>query len=589
MRERTLVRHFLHGLLDNDLISPHADRHQVLSVGVAALVTSSLFVTVLMGTQYVFMPFQSPGRTASAAVSDRFLYSGWSMIVMALVAVTQWDALVLDRRDAAILAPLPIAHRAIVSAKLAAVALFATAFAVALNGVPSVLHPVLMVATQSIGMYAVVALVAAHVAAVFASGAFGFLAVLACRGLLRAVLGEARFARVSLAAQTSLVLGLSVLFLLLPGLAPDLSGDRLASRQFPPLAGVLLWFPGLHELLAGHVIDAWPRGPLPGYTSGWESQALALYRRQQPVLRELGATGLVAFGAVALTAFVTYVWNSRQLPAPAVPPAARRRGRTGTGLEWLARHVMVRHPVAQGGFFFTLRVLARSAPHRLALAVSMAIGLAVSTTILRGIDLGPAARDAVTLPVGLLAIQNLLLMTLVGGLRHAMHVPAELRANWTFHLAFAGDERPYLSGVKRAALLSVVCPVLLALLPLHAAILGPKTAAVHAAWGALIALGLLEVAMLGLHKLPFASAYVPTGRLRTVGPPLLLLALGSAYALAWIERLALSTDNSGVLLAVAGAVVLALRGLDAMQRRSHVAMDLDEAPSPPTQRLGLAG
>jgi hypothetical protein len=218
----------------------------------------------------------------------------------------------------------------------------------------------------------------------------------------------------------------------------------------------------------------------------------------------------------------------------------------------------------------------------------VAIGLAISTIILRGIDLG-SAPDVASLPVGLLAIQILLVMALVAGLRHAMHVPAELRANWTFHMAFAGDERPFISGVKRAAILVVVCPVLLALAPLHAAILGPKFAAVHAAWGALAALGFLEAAMLGFRKIPFASAYVPTGRLRTFGPPLVLAALAGAYALAWIERLALSTDNSGVLLAIAGALVLALRGLDALQRRSQVAMDLDEAPSPPTQRLGLAG
>jgi hypothetical protein len=234
-----------------------------------------------------------------------------------------------------------------------------------------------------------------------------------------------------------------------------------------------------------------------------------------------------------------------------------------------------------------MRVLARSAPHRVALAVTGAVGLAVSTTILRGIDF--TALDTRSPPAGLLAIQMLLLMAVVAGLRHAMHVPAELKANWTFYLAFAGDERSFMSGVKRAAILLVVGPVLLALAPMHVAILGPKTAVIHAAWGALAALGLVEAAVLGFRKIPFASAYVPTGRLRTFGPPLVLAGLGGAYALAWIERLALRTDNASLLLAITGVLVIALRRVNTVQRRSHMAIDLDEAPSPPTQRLGLAG
>ena len=45
------------------------------------------------------MPFPSPGRIAMNALNDRCLYLSWSMMVMALVAVTAWDGLVLDARD----------------------------------------------------------------------------------------------------------------------------------------------------------------------------------------------------------------------------------------------------------------------------------------------------------------------------------------------------------------------------------------------------------------------------------------------------------------------------------------------------------
>ena len=46
------------------------------------------------------------------------------MLVMALAAVAQWDALALDARDTAVLGLLPIPKSVIVRAKLAATALF---------------------------------------------------------------------------------------------------------------------------------------------------------------------------------------------------------------------------------------------------------------------------------------------------------------------------------------------------------------------------------------------------------------------------------------------------------------------------------
>jgi hypothetical protein len=256
-------------------------------------------------------------------------------------------------------------------------------------------------------------------------------------------------------------------------------------------------------------------------------------------------------------------------------------------LAWTTRRLLVRHPVAQAGFFFTLQVLARSVSHRLALVASLAVGLAASTGALRGIELRQTV-DLLSVPVSLWAIQNLLLFALLAGIRHAVRVPAELRANWTFHLAFAGDERPYMSGVNRAVLLGVAMPVLLGLFPLHAFILGTAIACTHAASGALLALLLIEGTTLGFRKLPFASAYVPTGQLKTMGLPLVLMAMAAAYGLAWIERLAIATDNTLMLLAVIATLAVGLHGLDLWQRRERKVIDLDEGPAPATQRFELS-
>ena len=67
------------------------------------------------------------GRTRLDAgarrADDRLFYIALSMIVCALLAVAQWDSLVVDVRDAAILEPLPVPTGTIRRAKLAAVAL----------------------------------------------------------------------------------------------------------------------------------------------------------------------------------------------------------------------------------------------------------------------------------------------------------------------------------------------------------------------------------------------------------------------------------------------------------------------------------
>ena len=116
MREQLLTRHFLQRCLENDLVSPDSDRHDVLALVFSILLASTLFITVALSLKFMFMPLQSPGRTAVLATDDRMFFLTCSMIVMALVAVASWDALSLDPRDSSILGPLPVAHGVIVRA-----------------------------------------------------------------------------------------------------------------------------------------------------------------------------------------------------------------------------------------------------------------------------------------------------------------------------------------------------------------------------------------------------------------------------------------------------------------------------------------
>src|SRR4051794_34894639 len=215
VRDRLLTQHFLQRFLENDLLSPDADRHDAIAMVCGGLLTLGLFLSVGISMKFLFMPFQSPGRTALLAVGDRLVFVAFSMVVMALVAVITWDGLSLDPRDTAIFGPLPIERGVIVRAKLRAVGILAGGFAFAISSLSSLFHPVLMVAKLPIGLIPAFALIVIHLAVTLAAGLFGFAAIVMVREVLRALLG-ARFSRISAALQAVLIVALVASFLLLP-------------------------------------------------------------------------------------------------------------------------------------------------------------------------------------------------------------------------------------------------------------------------------------------------------------------------------------------------------------------------------------
>jgi hypothetical protein len=591
MRERLLTRHFLRRFLDNDLISPNADRHEVLAVVAAGMATLGLFVTVLLSVKYQFEPLQAPGKTSVQALDDRFLYIGASMIVMALVALAQWDAISLDVRDASILGPLPLPRGVVIRAKLASVVLFTMCFAVALNLLPSLLYPVLLVSKLPVDLMGVARLVAAHALVTVAAGAFGFLAVVCSRECLHALVGARWFASVSSLVQACLLIVLATSFLLLPGSSSDVSRSWLPAGGPTPMVVPPLWFLGLHEMIAGDVVDSLRRVPPPADAPrredliAAEAQYTAEYRRHRADFAALGEVALLALALTSLAGLAGFAWNARRIPDRAVMRHGSGRWMRSAG-RW-AGQVLARRPLAAAGFYFTVQTLGRSLPHRVSLGTALAMGLAAATVMLRGVNLR-ALGEASTLPVAVLAVQTAFVALLVAGVRHAVRVPADLGANWTFQMTWPGDERAYLTGLKRAALAVVALPVLAVLAPLHALVLGPGLALAHFGCGFLLALVLLETSFLGYRHVPFASSYVPAGNAIGRSPIFLVAFLMATYGFAWVERLALASTPG--MLIFAACLTLALAGvhaLDAWRRRTRGAIEWAELPASVTQRLSL--
>src|SRR4029079_7142643 len=183
----TLTRHFLRRFLENDLIAPEADRAQLLAVVGAGLLSITTLLTLFMSLPYIGFGW-TPSGLALSALNDRHFYIALSMTVTALLAVTQWDSLVVDRRDASILEPLPVRPTTIRRAKRAAVGILGMAAALLVNLTPSLIFPWLLVFSTDVRVVAMLALIAVHALITVGAAACAYLAVIALREVLAALL-----------------------------------------------------------------------------------------------------------------------------------------------------------------------------------------------------------------------------------------------------------------------------------------------------------------------------------------------------------------------------------------------------------------
>jgi hypothetical protein len=570
-RVRLLTRHFLRRFLDNDLISPHVDLHENVAVILAGIVSTAIFLAFLFSMKYL-AGYPAPAMTEIYAMGDKSFFLGAAMIGMALLAAMQWDALSLDVRDAANLTPLPIERGTIVAAKIAALVLFATSFVLALTVAPAFLHAILHLTRLPVGIDLIALAVATHLAVTIAAGVFGFAAVVSARELLRMLLGERWFRRVAPLAQAALVLFLLSMLLLLPGLPPRVA-ESWPETRFPD-AHLLppLWFLGLWESLTGELVVSL-RPAMPTRVFERNVHYEALYRANIPVFAELARIAIVGLVSVVVTAVATYMWNARRISQP---PAASQRHRQGISV--LTRLGAGRSPTRAAGFSFALRTIARSAPHRLAIAAAGAAALAMSFVILSQIT-----------PQRVLIHQTAVVAVLILGFRHAVRMPAELGANWLFQMAWTGTADRYTSGVKRAGIVGLAIPAVIVLFPLALSVLSLRDALAHAAIGVTFAIALMEVLFVRSRQLPLVSQYVPGGNFKKVGPIGVIAFFVFAYNFGTIELRALaSAEGTATMIAVLVAIFVTARIADIWKERDRGVTGLDEPPDVATKWLSLS-
>jgi hypothetical protein len=184
----TLTVYFFRRFFENDVIEASGDTLTTVVRALSIVAAPGL----LLG---FFMQIQYPQRAAWGRIEDHYIFVLYSLLVMAGVAIFEWEMLFPDKLDFLVLSPLPLRRRETMGAKTAALGLFLGLFLFAANVFGALLLPAVSKDNFWRQLWA-------HSLAVACSGAFGALAILAAGGLLICILPARAFRVISPILQT---------------------------------------------------------------------------------------------------------------------------------------------------------------------------------------------------------------------------------------------------------------------------------------------------------------------------------------------------------------------------------------------------
>jgi hypothetical protein len=561
-RELTLL--FAAHFWENDLVSVSGDVRGTL-VGFFAVLAAPGWILPLLEcltfSQKTFVDLPLYQRDW-IALPHRAIYLALSMTVLGIVTVLEWDTLLLDQRDYAVLRPLPVRLTTVLAAKVSALAFFWVVMTVVINAISAIVFPVAVLESGSLG--ALVWMIRVHVVAILAGNAFIFLAMMAVQGVLMSVMGWRWFRRVSPYVQLLLVALLLLMFF-----SSVEAGTLMEAAK--PLSGVLrllppMWFLGLYQ-----------------YDLGWH----------QLVFRHLTGLAQYSLGAVGFIAAVSYALSYRRSISGSLDDLevgrAGRPGRLTRALTFLLDRVLLRSPSERAAFHFIRQTTLRSRSHRVLVAAYAGVGLGL---VFQSLTAATAAgnRSWWQHPQGaLLPVPLVLSLFLLLGLRYAFTVPAELRANWLFQLAATSDPREYRAGIRKAVMLIGILPLFSLLLPLHVILWGWYLGCLHSLYGFAVACLVMDVLLAGFDALPFTCSYVAgKANVKTYWPLYVLGFMAYVGAFSGIELLILHRPTR--LLWFLASVVLVQAGLEFYRRRvlpPIFSLVFAGEPEPAVRTLGL--
>jgi len=467
-----LVRHFFGRFFDNEFVAGNSEMHVTVTKILALLAAPGVVLPCLRYITYLRLDGYPPDARLPVLWSDRLFFLCFSMLVMGGVTVLEWDALFPDRRDYVSLVPLPIRARTIFLAKVGALAIFLVGFTIAVNAVSIVLFPIISYRGSAA---ALLRAIVSHGISIVAANTFVFVSLVAIEGVLLNALSVRWFRRASVYVQCAMVFALLSLFFLYPGIASSITEWKthrpMALYAFPPM-----WFVGLNEQLLG------------------SSDAVML------TLARLARYGLAMVTLFAAAAYAIAYRRHVRRTLESLEGDAGTRTRAHQLVGRIADR-LVPHPIERAVVAFTGKTIARSARHRIFLAVYVGVGCAL---ILQTIAASGLRQAWLSVPL-------LLSFFTLSGMRYIFTLPSELPANWLFRLDENHERRRALNAARRAMWWFAVAPLFVALAPFYFVLWRPGVAAAHLLFGIVISMLLVEALLLDFWKIPFTCSY-PAGK-----------------------------------------------------------------------------
>lgn len=554
-----LVEHFFRRFFDNDTL--HADGDTQTSV------IRALSVVAAPGLMFGFwLQNQYPQRGLWGSIEDQYFYVMFSMVVMGMVAIFEWEMLFPDRLDFLILSPMSIRPRQMLAAKAMALGAFLGLFLVGCNLFGMLILP--GISTHFVSVNGHVRIVsdfwrqlAAHAAAVSMAGLFASLLFLAIGGVLLCVLSAAQFRVASPVVQTVSVM---VLFLTLLQYAQYADGMKMLLSQ--PLGWMrwepTLWFLALYEQL------------LHGSAAPEFAQQLSEHAYR-------------AVGICAAVAVVTYPLAWSKMRRMAIEGGGSKRREPS---RWIASivHFVVRPSGEHAVFHFIGQTIRRNNRYQVYLAMYCGAGLALavesSMTLQTEGRVGWAFSQK-----GLHAVMPLAVFWVVAGLRAAFAFPLNLPAAWVYRVTRVREEalNECARAARKFALMCATGVVFGVVVVLAGVGWNARQLLVQVTCGVGLALLLTDAFFMFLQAVPFAQPRMPG---RTSLPLVLTLYLGVLPVFLFeMVNLEIRLERSMVKLAIAACIALAAHmALSRLSRRSAESEEEMEGYDGEFQLLNLA-
>jgi hypothetical protein len=409
-----LVRHLLQRFFSNELLATDEETLRAMRLGYMVALPGMLFALYLFPS-YHAVPIR---RTFWPQVSDHYFYVTYSLVVMGIVAVYEWDLLFPDLLDVLVLSTLPISAQRLFLARVVAVSEFLGLVVAGTNGLGCMFLPMVADLPHPVRHFI------AHTVAVTASGVFTAALCLVVLGLLLNLLSANLFRRIVPFVQgVAVAMQLTVLFLI-PLISHALqqlltSGNSLV-YWFPPL-----WFLGIYQTLLG------------GSST-------------MPVFVELARTGCWATSIVLLVVLASYplAYKRRLRQLIEGPGTSSTRLWRLTLVDRILRATILRQPAARAIFYFISQTFLRTRRHRIILAMFGGLAIAMTIADMLLLRLGDGHIRISFSPEGIRSAIPVSVFWLVVGLRTGLTAPVDRRSSWIFRVVVGRPSLQHLNGAK---------------------------------------------------------------------------------------------------------------------------------------------